>query len=827
MQPMPKPEPLRCGLRASVPDADIPLRGVRIEALVSGTCSRVTVTQRYENTSAVPIEATYVFPLESGSAVCGFQARLGDRLVEGRVEEREKAFELYDDAMADGHGAMLLDQERPNIFTASVGNLAPGQTAQISITYVALLNLEGEAVRLMLPTTVSPRYVPASSAPEIGEPDGDRVNPERRASVPYGLTLQVDIAPGSPLASVESPSHAVRTELLADGGARVTLSQAEAALDRDFVLLVTPREPHRPQVRVAREADGTRVVLVSFVPSVEQLSVGRVGSELHFVIDCSGSMSGDSIDQARRALALCLRALGEGDTFNIVAFGSEFRTLWTEPRPYSQATLDEATRWLEQVDADMGGTEILAPLQAIVARPVDSTRPRQVLLLTDGEVSNDLAVLSLCATHAATTRVFSFGIGAGVSEVLVRGVAQVSGGAAEFIYPGERIEAKVLRMFRRVPQPTLREAHVDWGGLAVEQAPAQVPAVFAGEPLVVMARIKGGHATQVTLRAGSDPTAQSWTVPLDLEQAEGADSPVPVLWARQRIQDLETGAATLRYGSNQQRGRADAADSENPLTRLQAALLELARRYGLMSSVTSFVAVESRAEHEKTAEQAVLRKIPVALTAGWGGHGTVLQQSTRTGGVPRRRPAAAPAPKGAPPPPPSPAPAAYDGGFRECQAVAAPAAPAEPARKRSLVDRLLGRAKEGFAAPPAAEPMPSASPAGLADAKFAYDASDDDVQLHAEDAPDVLYELLLTQRADGSFALSAGLLQRLGDRADAARAQAARHGESVVATALVLRWLEDHQAARRDEWLAAATKARAWLARQAASFDAAAEPWFD
>ena len=109
----------------------IPLQGVRIEACLTGLGSEVTITQRYTNLETVDVEAVYVFPLEEGAAVCGFSARVGDRLIYGRVEEREKAFEVYDDAMAAGHGAFLLDQERPNIFTVAVGNLRPQQSIEI------------------------------------------------------------------------------------------------------------------------------------------------------------------------------------------------------------------------------------------------------------------------------------------------------------------------------------------------------------------------------------------------------------------------------------------------------------------------------------------------------------------------------------------------------------------------------------------------------------------------------------------------------------------------------------------------------------------------
>src|SRR5262252_3520364 len=591
----------------------IPLQGVRIEACLTGLGSEVTVTQRYTNLEAVDVEAVYVFPLEEGAAVCGFTARVGDRLICGRVEEREKAFEVYDDAMAAGHGAFLLDQERPNIFTVSVGNLRPQQSIEIAITYVTLLTFEGTAVRLLIPTTVSPRYVPAG-APEVGQPDGEHVNPPAQETVPYGLTLTVEIRDTN-MTQIESPSHAIRTTPHPHG-TTVTLASDQVALDRDFVLLMRPEDAHQPVAHVAREADGTLCAMLTFHP--QPLGIPSCGNEVLFLLDCSGSMQGDSIAQAQRALALCVRALAAHDSFNIVCFGSSFTSLWPTPQPYSQASLEEATQYIQQVRADLGGTEILAPLQHLLQMAPDPERPRQLLVLTDGEVANEAEVIDLCAHYATTTRVFAFGIGAGVSEHLVRGIARAAHGAAEFIYPGERLEPKVLRMFGRVHTPAFKHVHIDWGGLEVEQAPAVCRPVFGGDSLTVFGRLKGGTTDEGA--SGRSPNvvlhadAHTWEVPLALEQPETGGS-IPTLWARHRIRDLEGRHGAPLRGSTQAHRKAD---------RSLAQLVELGQRYGLLSSATSYVAVEERSAEDKTTTQAVLRKVPIAITKGWHGRGSVL-----------------------------------------------------------------------------------------------------------------------------------------------------------------------------------------------------------
>ncbi|UJR85696.1 VIT domain-containing protein [Sandaracinus amylolyticus] len=753
--------------------AAVPLEGVRVDAMLRGACLEVQVTQRFRNAEKVPVEAVYVFPMEEGAAVCGFAAKVGDTIVRGRVEEREKAFATYDDAMMEGHGAFLLDQERPDVFTASVGNLRPGETVELQIRYVAMARREGDALRVSIPTTVSPRYVPAPSTPEIGQPEGERVNPDRWPSVPYGLALALDVELGAALAGVESPSHPVRTQLR-DGGARIELAQDDVALDRDVIVLVTPRERATPIAMVAREDDGRRVAMITFLPD---LQASDEGHEVIFLLDCSGSMGGDSIAQAKRALQLCVRALGARDRFDVVRFGSSYEAFWGTSRAFDDRSLEEATKRIATIDANLGGTEILAPLRAILARPAVPGLARRVLLLTDGQVSNEAEVIALAKEHAASARVFAFGIGAGASEHLVRGVARASRGAAEMIAPGERIEPKVMRTFARVRTPSLDDVRVEWGALRVEQAPTRTPPVFAGDALTVLGRIEGGGSGEVALVAGT----QRWTTTIDLERA-GAGGPIPVLWARERIRELEDGTVQRR-GSAQRR-----EESED---RKRREIVDLGVRYGLMSSATSYVAVEERAPDARVSEPAQLRRIPVALTSGWGG------LSTRAGAVagaamPMMAPGAMPAPMA---PPPAP------------RAMASMGAPRAESAKRAKGGGFLGRVSDALF--------------GRGDEGSTMDFME--AEERATESADRVFELLMTQKADGSFVRSPVLEAWLG-AARVAKLDAAirAHGDPIATTAVVIALLELEARDRESEWRPAITKAKSWLAAKSATVDAAA-----
>ncbi|HJS74023.1 MAG TPA: VIT and VWA domain-containing protein, partial [Vicinamibacteria bacterium] len=351
----------------------IPLEGVAIDAEVRDFCSRVTVTQRYRNREDTPIEAQYVFPLDERAAVCGFAALVDGVEIKGVVKEREEAFDAYDDALSEGHGAFLLDQERSDVFTARIGNLLPGKEATIRITYVAELGLEGQDLRFVLPTTISPRYAPLEDRKGIGRPEAEAVNPPIAWSVPYGLELTVRLQMPSSIRGLESPSHPLAIEL--DGtAATVRLGERRSALDRDFVLLVKLQEPHEPRGWI-EERDGEAVAMIAFQPRFE---IRESPAEVIFVVDRSGSMGGSSIEEARNALQLSLRSLREGSLFNVVGFGSTYRMLFPESRPYGDENLRIATEHVSSLEANLGGTEILRALQAVLGRG-SLELPRQLI----------------------------------------------------------------------------------------------------------------------------------------------------------------------------------------------------------------------------------------------------------------------------------------------------------------------------------------------------------------------------------------------------------------------------------------------------------------
>jgi Ca-activated chloride channel family protein len=734
----------------------IPLRGVDFQVVIRDMGAQVTVSQHFHNEESNPIEAVYSFPLPESAAICGFEVRLGERVITGRVEEKETAFAQYDEAIREGHGAYLVDQDRPNIFTISVGNLLPQQSVVIRISYVQELEMQADRGRFVIPTTISPRYVPAQQLETAPAAELLHINPPRvLGTLPYGLTMRVDMATSSPILGLESPSHPIRFTLQ-DGRASVELVGENIQLDQDFVLNYTLQKSPEPHILLGKDigSDGF-VVMLNFWPQLETQQ--RQPQEFIFIIDRSGSMGGESIQQARTALLLCLKSLQPGDQFNIYGFGSTYEKLFERSQPYTAETLATATQHVQRLDANLGGTEIYAALEDALSRV--GNLAANVVLLTDGQVGNEPEVIHLAQRYRGRVRIFAFGIGRGVSEHLIRGVARATDGAAEFIFPGERIELKVMQQFHRMGVPYAEQVQVDWGGLSVEVVTPRVwPPLFHNQRWTAYARVSQLCATTVRLQAVLAGQTYTWELPLDPECVD--ETPVvPLLFARSAIRDWEE--LPSQGTGSRQRERKEASQQR------QEALVNLGCRYQLMSSATSFVAIEQRPDGDKTAE-IKLRRVPIALTRGWGGSqiaSSMMPSGSRSTVV--RRAFMAPMP----PPPTS-----------------------EENEENIIVDIDLCQYE-------------------------VFDETDSDEERLTDEKDNfrLLYELATHQTYEGCWALESQVVNTVNGDANQLKQMATllnttpEEAERIIATLFVLRFLKDHFANSELLWQRLAQKAEQWL----------------
>lgn len=598
----------------------VPLLGVALGGEVFGAHARIVLRQRYKNREDRPIEAIYTFPIPADATLTGFAMECEGRRMEAEVKEREEAFQVYDEALSKGHGAALLEQERPNLFTASVGNLLPDEETIIEVSFLQKLTADEGALRLMIPTLVAPKYIPGSpsgdrtghgtATPTHVVPDADRISP-KIADVRYGLAMDVLFDLGRDV-TIESPSHAIDTTDEGGQRKRVTFVSPTVALDRDIVLVAEGAPGVTAGVVCDKPADEEGTFALTIVPDLFEAKKRSKGRAVVFVVDVSGSMAGASIDQAKRAMRLCLRHLAEGDLFDILPFSSGYshfsaqisgarRVSTADMIPFTQTTLKEADHFVDSLRAN-GGTEMLAPLSAAAQLLDGMRRDRVIVLLTDGQVGNDQQIIDEISKRAAGARVYTFGIGTNVSDHLLRELAKRTKGAVEFIHPTERIDEKVTAQFARATAARVDALSVKWIGVdAGEVAPGDPPPLVDGEPWSVYGRYETPGTGRVEIRGtlGGEPFFAE--IPLDL--ASRADRPaLTSLWAGARVKDLENvDTATLGRRAETRKKR----------------IVDLCVRHKIASKHASFVVVEKRSGDRRSQGMPETRAVPVNAPAGW------------------------------------------------------------------------------------------------------------------------------------------------------------------------------------------------------------------
>jgi len=397
----------------------VALCDVSVSAALHDLLAEVNVKQTYRNDEQVNIEAVYTFPLPLDAMLLDLTVTLGERTLTGTVVEKKAAEARYEDAVADGNAAVMLQQLEPGLYTMNVGNLLPGETAVLSITYAVMYRWTGDHLRMLIPTTIAPRYGTSPHAPHQ--------TPESSLTVENEFSMQVEVFGSLREARFECPSHEVTLTSSSDKTV-IALSRTKAAMDRDFVLNV--KAPQAAHSFALSGADGEGAAVVAgFQPVFPGLRQPRA-LNLAVVVDCSGSMQGDSIAQARQALAGMLDGLQPGDRVTIVAFGNTTKTLFDDLRPCTDVNLSKARQFAAALQADMGGTEIGGALQAAYAATSES-EAADIFLVTDGEVSGWAPVVAAAKTSGR--RIFTVGVGHAVSEAFVRELATATGGECELV----------------------------------------------------------------------------------------------------------------------------------------------------------------------------------------------------------------------------------------------------------------------------------------------------------------------------------------------------------------------------------------------------------
>ncbi|HWM91267.1 MAG TPA: marine proteobacterial sortase target protein [Thermoanaerobaculia bacterium] len=551
-----------------------PALGTTIEMRVTGVVARTKVTQVFQNPTKEWLTGVYLFPLPEGAAVDTLRMVVGDRVLEGLVQEKEQARQTLAAASSAECGckASLLEQLRPGLFTLSVANVGPDETVEIEIGLQQVVRYEQGRFVLRFPTLAPPRYSPPTQVATLAEPEIPQVPVLSGAAPRNPFALHVDLAPGFPLAGLGSSTHDVAVEEDRKHSRwAVDLARGVVPSDGDFVLEWAPAVGREPRaVYFVEEVDGERYSLLMMLPPDDaQALAGRLPRETIFVIDNSGSMSGTPLEQAKEALLRGLDRLQPGDWLNVMKFSTLTTALFPDSVPATPQTLEQARSFVRGLGPE-GGTEMLPALQLALAGRGATGLVRQVIFATDGEVSNEADILAFLPSHLGDRRLFTIALGVAPNAAFLRRAAELGRGSFTQITSLAQVAEGMADLFARLESPMLRDIQVQWSDPAAEAWPARIPDLYLGEPLVVSARLgEPGPVAVSGQRSGS-----SWEDELP--------APAPVkgagldrLWAGRKVQALMDSLQ-------------DGGDAEE----VRQAVLELGLRHHLVTPYTSLVAVD-------------------------------------------------------------------------------------------------------------------------------------------------------------------------------------------------------------------------------------------
>lgn len=582
------------------------LEGVKAKGRVAGHMLDMTIEQRFKNPESTNVEVTYTFPLPWHAVLLGLEVELNGETLTGQVKAKVQARSDYEEALSEGNTGILVTVNADRSYTLELGNLLAGESCVIRLHYVQTLQPEQGSLRVTLPTTIAPRY---GDVIRDGGYEPHAV-PKVSATVEYPFEISLAIHGELVQAQIGSPTHKVAIRTIPAVGTKESFKTevslaAQAWLDRDFVL-VFDQLPHASLGLAAwdRFDEGLGVVMASFTPKLPAREPLPVAMKI--LVDCSGSMAGDSIQAARSALQRILDELGEADRFSLSRFGDTVehrsKAMWKG----APAALAASRRWAQKLQADLGGTEMNQAILSTLALP--GTERNDVLLITDGEIQAIDTVVE--TARQSRHRFFVVGIGASAAEGLLRRLAQETGGSCEFVSPGEQVEPAIVRLYHRMRSPAVTRTRIEWPqGCRIHAASELPESVFDGDDVTVFARLHADTAERLT---------QSVRL---LGRVAGVEGEICL--AELNAEFIADEANTLaRLAASQRYWQLKKASEQVPAM-LKKQLPELAEKYQLVTDDTSLILVKQRAEGLQAQDMPELRTVKNMLAAGWGGQGSV------------------------------------------------------------------------------------------------------------------------------------------------------------------------------------------------------------
>ena len=552
----------------------LPLTSTFAAVNIAGVIADVEVTQVYENRGKKAIEAVYVFPASTRAAVYGMRMTIGERTITAVIQKKEEARKRYDEAVREGKTASLLEQQRPNVFQMTVGNIMPGDVVKVELKYSEILVPTDGVYEFVYPTVVGPRYAGSTTSP------GDRwvSNPYlKEGQVPtYTFNIATNLMTGVPVSGISSPSHKIDVRYSGPSSAAVSLAKGQAGSgNRDFILRYTLADRHIGSGLLLYEGERENFFLLTVQPPKRVAAKDIPGREYVFIVDVSGSMHGFPLDISKKLLKDLIGGLRPTDVFNVLLFSGGNTVMAEKSLPATQEHVTKAVNVIERQTGG-GGTELLPALKRALSLPKAEGFSRTVVIVTDGYVTVEEEVFDLMRRHLGDANMFTFGIGSSVNRHLIEGMARVGAGDPFVVTKAEEAREKAAAFRKLIQSPVLTNISIDYRGFEVYDVdPPSVPDVLADRPVVICGKWKGRPGGTIRVGGITGNSKHSEVIDVGAAKPDKRNSALRFLWARNRVALLSDYNAL----------RSDEGRT-GEVTRLGL-------QYSLLTGYTSFVAVDT------------------------------------------------------------------------------------------------------------------------------------------------------------------------------------------------------------------------------------------
>ncbi len=579
------------------PETDrLPLKKTSANINIAGVIADVTINQVYQNTGNNTLEAIYVFPASTRSAVYSMKMKIGEREIVAVIQEREKARQNYEAAKANGQTASLLEQERPNVFTMNVANILPGDVIEVEMKYSELLIPESAIYEFVFPTVVGPRYAGDSDCTNPQENNWVS-NPylEEGKSPNYSFDIEVNISAGLPIQSLSSLSHNVTINYQGKNKARIGLKNPETfQSDKDFILNYRLSGDRIESGLILYKGEKENFFLAMVQPPKRVLREEIPPREFIFIVDVSGSMHGFPLDVSKQLMKNLLNDLRPNDRFNVLLFAGCSSLFSEESVQAKEENIANAIYFINKQSGG-GGTELLSALKRAMTLPQTEDYSRSFVIVTDGYICVEKETFEFMDRNLGEANFFTFGIGSSVNRYLIEGMAHIGRGKP-FVVINEKEAKKKAAGFRKyISTPVLTNIEVSFNGFnAYDIEPLNVPDLLAERPVVLFGKWKGSPMGSIEVKGTSGGKKYNETLNVSSVVPSNENSAIKYLWAREKIRFLDDYQQVSGSDDN-----------------IKEKVTALGLKYNLLTKYTSFIALDSEIRNKNGQITTIKQPLPL------------------------------------------------------------------------------------------------------------------------------------------------------------------------------------------------------------------------